>query len=69
MGQVKDIYFNQMQAGDEFTGWCISLLNILSANFASSPAFFDENTDKEVITAKELTNLNGEQWSAGFERN
>jgi hypothetical protein len=35
MGQIKDIYFHQMQAGDEFTGRCISLLNMMSANFAA----------------------------------
>ena len=39
MGQVKDIYFHQMQAGDEFTGRCISLLNMTSGEFASLPAF------------------------------
>jgi hypothetical protein len=49
MGHVKDIYLHQMQAGDGFTRRCISLLNMTSANFASSPAFFDENSDKDWI--------------------
>jgi hypothetical protein len=49
MGQVKDIYFHQMQAGDEFTGRCIFLMNMMSANFASSPAFFNATTDKDWL--------------------
>jgi hypothetical protein len=49
MGQIKDIYFHQMQAGDEFTGRCCSLLNMMSADFASSPVFFDDTTNKEWI--------------------
>jgi hypothetical protein len=49
MGQVKDIYFHQMQAGDEFTGRCISLMNMMSANFASSPAFFNATTDGDGL--------------------
>jgi hypothetical protein len=36
MGQVKDIYFHQMQAGNKFTGWCILLLNMMSGDFATS---------------------------------
>ena len=49
MGQVKDIYFHQMQAGDEFTGRCISLLNMMSGEFASSPAFFKEDTEDLLV--------------------
>jgi hypothetical protein len=49
MGHVKDNYFHQMQAGDEFTGRCICLLNMMSSNFASSPAFFAPDTDKYWI--------------------
>jgi hypothetical protein len=49
MGHVKDIYFHQMQSGDEFMGQCISLLNMMSTNFASSPAFFNGNTDEDWI--------------------
>jgi hypothetical protein len=49
MGHVKDIYFHQMQAGDEFTGRCVSLLNMMSSNFASSPAFFADDTDEDWI--------------------
>ena len=51
MGQVKDIYFHQMQAGDEFTGRCISLLNMMSGDFAMSPAFFKEDTDEDLISS------------------
>jgi hypothetical protein len=51
MGQVKDIYFHQMQAGDEFTGRCIYLLNIMSGDFATSPAFFKEDTDEDLIAS------------------
>ena len=50
MGQVKDIYFHQMQAGDEFAGRCISLLNMMSGDFATSPAFFQEDTEEELIS-------------------
>jgi hypothetical protein len=50
MGQVKDIYFHQMQSGDKFAGRCISLLNMMSGEFASSPAFFKEDTDEELIS-------------------
>eukprot|EP00957_Ditylum_brightwellii_P013439 1014486-Ditylum_brightwellii.AAC.1 len=28
MGQVRDIYFQQTQAGDEFVGCCMTLLNM-----------------------------------------
>jgi hypothetical protein len=51
MGQVKDIYFHQMQAGDEFCGRCISLLNMMSGDFATSPAFFKEDTDPDLLTS------------------
>ena len=39
-GKVLDIYFRQLQRGDEFVGRCLSLLNLLSSDFASSPAYF-----------------------------
>ncbi len=51
MGQVKDIYFHQMQAGDEFTGRWIYLLNMMSGDFATSPAFFKEDTDEDLIAS------------------
>jgi hypothetical protein len=38
-----------MQAGDEFTGRCICLLNMMSSNFASSPVFFAPDTDEDWI--------------------
>jgi hypothetical protein len=46
MGQVKDIYWRQMQAGDEFVGRSVSLLSMMNGDFAASPAFFDECMDK-----------------------
>jgi hypothetical protein len=49
MGQVKDIYFHQMQAGNKFTGRCIILLNMMSGEFARSPAFFKEDTDNKLL--------------------
>ncbi|GAX10566.1 hypothetical protein FisN_14Lu064, partial [Fistulifera solaris] len=39
-GKVLDIYFQQLQRGDEFVGRCLSLLNLMSSDFASSPAYF-----------------------------
>jgi hypothetical protein len=49
MGQVKDIYWHQMQAGDEFVGWSVSLLSMMNGDFVASPAFFDETMDEEWI--------------------
>jgi hypothetical protein len=46
MGQIKDIYSQQMQSGDQFTGRCASLLNIFWKYFAASPIVFD-STIKE----------------------
>ena len=40
-GKVLDIYFQQLQRGDEFVGRCLSLLNLMSSDFALSPAYFD----------------------------
>lgn len=39
-GKVLDIYFQQLQRGDEFVGRCLSLLNLMSSDFALSPAYF-----------------------------
>ena len=49
MGQVHDIYYHQMQAGDEFTGRCVTLLNMMNGDFAASPVFFDESMDHEWV--------------------
>jgi hypothetical protein len=49
MGQIRDIYWHQMQAGDEFVGRCVSLLNMMNGDFAASPVFFDESMDEEWI--------------------
>jgi hypothetical protein len=40
---------HQMQAGNEFTGRCISLLNMMSREFTTSPAFFKEDTNEELL--------------------
>lgn len=40
-GKVLDIYFQQLQSGDEFVGRCLSMLNFMSSDFAKSPAYFD----------------------------
>ena len=32
MGQVRDIYWQQTQGGDEFTGRCACLLSMMSEN-------------------------------------
>jgi hypothetical protein len=50
MGQVKDIYFHQTQGGDEFTGRCSTLLNMMNGEFASSPAFFDDSVNAYWMT-------------------
>ena len=43
MGQVKDIYFDHSNGGDEFTGRCACLLNMMDLWFSVSPAFFDSD--------------------------
>jgi hypothetical protein len=45
MGQIKDIYFQQMQSCDQFTGRCASLLNMFYKHFARSPLLFDSAID------------------------
>jgi hypothetical protein len=50
MGQVKDIYFHQMPSGNKFAGWCILLLNMMSGDFATLPAFFKEDRDEGLIS-------------------
>jgi hypothetical protein len=47
-GKVLDIYFRQLQRGDEFVGRCLSLLNLMSSDFASSPAYFQSKLVDEV---------------------
>ena len=49
MGQVKDVYFHQTQGGDEFVGRCVSLLNMMSGDFAASPVHFDDSVDADWI--------------------
>jgi hypothetical protein len=50
MGQVKDIYFHQTQAGDKFTGRCSTLLNMMKGEFAFSPAFFNDSVYANWMT-------------------
>jgi len=40
MGRVRDIYMRYISSGDQFVGRCLSLLPILSMEFACSPPFF-----------------------------
>ena len=49
MGQVKDIYFHQTDGGDEFVGRCAAMLNISNEEFATSPPFFDAETEDEMV--------------------
>lgn len=50
-GKVLDIYFQQLQSGDEFVGRCLSMLNFMSSDFAKSPAYFDPDTVLAEFTA------------------
>jgi hypothetical protein len=49
MGQIRDIYYHHMQAGDAFVGRCICGISMINGDFAVSPAFFDETMDEEWI--------------------
>ena len=40
MGTVKDIYLHYLSSGDQFVGWCLSLLPLLRVEYASSPPHF-----------------------------
>jgi hypothetical protein len=51
MGIIKDIYFHQMQAGDQFTGRCASLLNMFRKDFAASPVMFASTIDESWVDA------------------
>jgi hypothetical protein len=51
MGQIKDIYFQQMQSGDQFTGRCASLLNMFRKDFAASPILFNSAIDESWVDA------------------
>jgi hypothetical protein len=51
MGQIKDIYFHQMQSGDQFTGRCASLLNMFWKDFAASPVVFDSTIEESWVNA------------------
>jgi hypothetical protein len=51
MGQIKDIYFHQMQTGDQFPGRCASLLNMFRKDFAVSPVIFDSAIDEGWLDA------------------
>ena len=49
MGRVKDIYWHHMQAGDEFVGRCVSMLNMLGGEFGVSPPHFENGVDASEI--------------------
>ena len=49
MGQVKDIYFDHSEGGDEFCGRCACLLNMMKPDFANSPAFFTGIVDQKAV--------------------
>jgi hypothetical protein len=49
MGQTRDVCWHQIQAGDEFVGQCVTLLNMMNGDFAASLMFFDESMDEEWI--------------------
>jgi hypothetical protein len=51
MGQIKDIYFHQMQSGDQFSGRCASLLNMFWKDFAASPIVFDSTIEESWVDA------------------
>ena len=56
MGQVRDIYFQHSQGGDEHAGCCASMLNMMSDSFACSPAFFTmEVGDADLEEAIRMT--------------
>jgi hypothetical protein len=59
MGQVKDIYWHQTQGGDEFTGCCGCMLNMMNENFASSPAFFDDTVGDDCKVFPEFQSIPG----------
>ena len=40
MGNVKYICLRYVSSGDQFVGWCLSLLPLLQAEFGSSQAYF-----------------------------
>jgi hypothetical protein len=47
MGNVKDRYFRYSEAGDQFVGRCLALLNLLTIEFSCSPPMFvvEDNSD------------------------
>ena len=51
MGQVKDIYFDHSEGGDEFCGRCACLLNLMSSNFATTPVYFLEKVCQKRLDA------------------
>ena len=53
-GGVKDKYLHFEKAGDQFVGRCVSGLDVLSAEFAVSPAFFEFTNAKDQEEVKNL---------------
>jgi hypothetical protein len=52
MGKVKDIYMRYVTSGDEFVGRCLSLMPLLSTQFASSPPYFEDEQVEWVDTLR-----------------
>ena len=40
MGNIRDIYMRYISSGDQFVGWCLSILPLLHTEFGSSPPLF-----------------------------
>ena len=40
MGNIRDIYMRYISSGDQFVGWCLSMLPLLCTEFGSSPPHF-----------------------------
>ena len=40
MGNIRDIYMRYISSGDQFVGWCLSMLPLLHTEFGSSPPLF-----------------------------
>lgn len=45
MGHVRDRYCHYLDSGDQYVGWCLSLLPISTVEFACSPPYFNVEHD------------------------
>ena len=57
MGNIKDRYFRYSEAGDQFVGRCLALLNLLTVEFSCSPPMFvvEENSKLDKSINKVVT--------------